>query len=67
MSKAIKIKGMSCSHCAKAVSKALEAIGGIENVKVDLDAAKATYEETQPVRLSVLKAAVEKAGYQVVE
>ena len=32
----IKIKGMSCNHCVMAVTKALNEIAGIKNVKVDL-------------------------------
>ncbi len=32
----IKIKGMSCNHCVMAVTKALNEIEGIKNVKVDL-------------------------------
>lgn len=67
MSKAIKITGMSCNHCAMAVTKALGALDGVENVKVDLNAGEASYDESRPVELTVLKAAIEKAGYQVAQ
>ena len=32
----VKVKGMSCQHCAKAVNKALSEIEGVADVKVDL-------------------------------
>ena len=55
--KSIKIKGMSCQHCVMAVTKALGAIDGIKDVKVDLKSGQATYEETKPVdpRLLLLR------------
>ncbi len=33
----IKIKGMTCNHCVMAVTKALNEIDGIKDVKVDLE------------------------------
>ena len=50
-----------------AVTKALSAIDGIENVSVDLASSTATFEEKKPVDSSVIAAAVRKAGYDVVE
>lgn len=64
--KTVKIKGMSCQHCVLAVTKALSAIDGIQNVHVDLAGAQATYDETKPVDAAVIAAAVKKAGYEVV-
>jgi copper chaperone len=64
--KTVKIKGMSCQHCVMAVTKALSAIDGIQNVHVDLAGAQATYDETNPVDAAVIAAAVKKAGYEVV-
>jgi len=63
--KSIKIKGMSCGHCVMAVTKALSAIDGIKDVKVDLKSAQATYEETKPVAASLIAEVVKKAGYEV--
>jgi len=61
----IKVEGMTCQHCVMTVTKALEGIDGLENVKVDLDKAEATFDELRPVDLKVIKEAVEKAGYRV--
>ena len=64
--KSIKIKGMSCQHCVMAVTKALGAIDGIKDVKVDLKSGQASYDETKPVGAKVIADAVKKAGYEVV-
>ena len=40
----VKIKGMSCQHCVASTTKALEAIDGITNVRVDLDQGQAHYD-----------------------
>jgi copper chaperone len=62
----IKIKGMTCNHCVMAVTKALNEIEGIQKVNVDLSKGEATFEETQPVDISVVREGVKKAGYEVV-
>ena len=62
--KTIRIEGMSCQHCVMAVTKALSAVAGIRNVKVDLARGEATYEEDKPVDIELLREAVRKAGFQ---
>lgn len=64
--KSIKIKGMSCQHCVMAVTRALGALEGIQNVKVDLKTGVATYEEVKTVDKALVVAAVKKAGYDIV-
>jgi copper chaperone CopZ len=49
-----------------AVTKALSAIDGIENVHVDLETKTASYDETRPVEMAEVTSAVKKAGYDVV-
>jgi copper chaperone len=63
--KTIKIKGMSCPHCVMAVTKALNAIDGMKDIKIDLKTGTATYEETKPVDSQVIAVAIKKAGYEV--
>jgi copper chaperone len=63
--KSIKIKGMSCQHCVMAVTKALTAIDGIKDVKVDLKSGEASYDETKPVDVKLIADAVKKAGYEI--
>ena len=62
----VKIKGMSCNHCVMAVTKALNEIDGVKDVKVDLAKGEATYDEVKPVDLDIVKAQIAKAGYEVV-
>jgi copper chaperone len=65
--KSIKIKGMSCQHCVMAVTRALTAVDGVKDVKVDLKSGLATYEEVKAVDPMVVAAAIKMAGYEVVE
>jgi len=61
----IKVEGMSCQHCVMAVTKALQGIDGLKNVKVDLDRGEASFNEVIPVDLKVIRESVGKAGYNV--
>lgn len=65
MEKILKIDGMSCSHCSMRVEKVLNAIDGVCAV-VDLEAKTATLTLTKDVADSVLKEAVEDAGFSVI-
>jgi copper chaperone len=49
-----------------AVTKALNGIEGIKNVKVDLAKGEATFDNEKPIDMKLIKDAVEKAGYEVV-
>jgi copper chaperone len=63
--KTIKVKGMSCNHCVKAVTAALEAVDGVEDVKISLEKGEATFDEMKPVDMSVIKEKIRKAGFDV--
>lgn len=62
----IKIKGMSCDHCVMAVTKALNEIDGIKDVKVDLAKGEAAFEEEISVDMNMVQEQIKKAGYEVV-
>jgi copper chaperone len=62
----IHIRGMSCQHCVMAVTKALEAVDGVTDVRVDLQKGEARFTETKPVDPAVIRERVQKAGYEVV-
>ncbi len=64
--KTIKITGMTCSHCTMAVTRALEGIDGVKNVKVDLKKGQATFDETHPIDMKTIKEKIEDEGYKVV-
>ena len=65
--KVLTITGMSCHHCVMAVTKALNSIDGVADVTVDLATGKATFEETKPVDMEAIAAAIRKAGYDLAE
>lgn len=60
----IAVEGMGCQSCVAAVQKALSGVAAGSTVSVDLAAGTVTIEKT-PAPLSVLKAAIEAAGYDV--
>ncbi|HHI97115.1 MAG TPA: heavy-metal-associated domain-containing protein [Thermodesulfatator atlanticus] len=62
----IKIAGMSCEHCVKRVTKALESLPGVTNVKVSLSTGEATFEAPPELSLEEVAKVIAEAGYQVV-
>ncbi len=56
---------MSCQHCVMAVTKALGAIDGLKDVKVDLQSSQASFEATKPVDAKVIADAIKKAGFEI--
>lgn len=62
----VKINGMTCGHCAGAVTKALAEIAGISNVSVNLEKGEATYDEASPVAIEKIKGAISGIGFEVV-
>ncbi len=64
---ALNVEGMSCQHCVKAITKAVSALPGVENVSVDL-AAKTVAVSYDPSKtpLDKIKAEIVDQGYDVV-
>ena len=62
----LKVAGMTCGGCTSNVTRALEAVEGVSDVKVSLAAGEAgvEYDERQTT-LDQLEAAVKGAGYSV--
>ncbi len=58
----LKVEGMSCSHCAATVEKALSDVRGVRSVAVDLSRGTAKVEGEAPVE--TLVAAVTAEGYR---
>lgn len=67
MQKTISIEGMMCMHCVKHVNEALSKVDGVSLVEVSLENKNAIVTLTSPVDDSILKSAVENAGYDVTE
>lgn len=66
MTKKILIEGMSCGHCVKHVTEALNEICGVKSVKVDLAGKNAVVELAHEVEDEKFKAAIDEAGYEIV-
>ena len=60
----ITVNGMMCGHCEAHVKKALEAIDGIETAAASHEKNLVTITKTKDVEESLIKAAVEDAGYE---
>lgn len=63
--KIISIEGMQCNHCKMTVEKALNSIEGITKVDVNLENKNAIIEYEKDIEDSVIKNAVEEAGFEV--
>lgn len=62
----IAINGMTCSHCVRAVQKALESVPAITTNNVGIGSATVTYDPATG-SLAAAEAAIEDAGYDVVK
>ena len=65
MEKIIKVEGMMCPHCEAHVKKALEAIAGVVSAAPSHVSGTVTINLSENVDISVLTAAIEGAGYTV--
>ena len=66
----IKIKGLTCSHCATTVANAISGVPGVTKVEVKLKKlwqkeSTATWEGN--AEEAALRSAIEEAGYEPVE
>ena len=61
--KTMKIEGMMCEHCEKAVTTALGGVEGVASVKADAKAGTAVVSMKPGTDEEAIKAAVAKAGY----
>ncbi|MGL5817191.1 MAG: heavy-metal-associated domain-containing protein [Phycicoccus sp.] len=60
------VSGMTCDHCARAVTEEITAIEGVREVSVDVAAGRVTVTSEAPVPDAAVRDAVEQAGYEVV-
>lgn len=63
----LKVDGMSCEHCIKAITKAVGALPGVSGVSVDL-AGKTVAVEYDPAQspLDKIKFEIEDQGYDII-
>jgi copper chaperone len=62
----IRVEGMSCDHCVKAVTAAASALPGVASVSVDLKGGTATVDYDPALStLDQLKTAIEDQGFDI--
>lgn len=62
----VKVKGMSCQHCSKSVTEAMEGLGA-KDVKIDLLSGDVAYAEDAPIATDTIKEMITKIGFEVVD
>ena len=60
------VSGMTCEHCAQAVTSEVGGVQGVEAVVVDLPQGVVTVSSAGGVDPAAVAAAVDEAGYEVV-
>jgi len=65
--KILKVEGMTCASCAKAVERVTKKLAGVSDASVNIATEKLniTYDDSL-IKLSDIQNAVEKAGYKIV-
>ncbi|GAA3736367.1 heavy-metal-associated domain-containing protein [Micromonospora maritima] len=62
-----QVRGMTCGHCVTAVSTELSALPGVTDVQVDLATGRVAVTSQNPLDADAVRAAVDEAGYDLVE
>ncbi|WP_027341849.1 heavy-metal-associated domain-containing protein [Hamadaea tsunoensis] len=60
-----QIKGMTCGHCAQAVTGELTLLAGVRTVDVDVPAGTAKVVSDAPLPVDEVRTAVDEAGYEL--
>ena len=64
------VSGMTCGHCVSSVTEELSAIDGVENVVVELNvggASKVTVASSAALDREAVHAAIDEAGYELID
>jgi len=62
----LRVDGMSCEHCSRAVTNAIAGISGTANVSVDLKAGTASFDfDSGKAELDAIAEAITEEGYTV--
>lgn len=61
------VSGMTCQHCVQSVTDELTKLHAVEGVEVDLASGAVTVTSAAPLDVAVVSAAVDEAGYDLVD
>jgi copper chaperone len=59
------VTGMTCGHCAAAVTAELSRLPGVSQVEVDVELGAVAVTADQPLDPEQVRAAVDEAGYEL--
>ena len=59
------VTGMTCGHCAAAVTKEVSKLDGVTRVDIDLPSGLVTVDSDRPVDRVAFAAAIDEAGYDL--
>jgi copper chaperone CopZ len=59
------VTGMTCDHCARAVTTEVSDVPGVSEVDVDLASGRVLVVSDGPIDDAAVRGAVEEAGYEV--
>ncbi len=59
------VDGMTCQHCANAVTEELSAIAGVRRVDVDIPSGRVTVASDAPIAVHAVHDAITEAGYRL--
>jgi copper ion binding protein len=62
----VSVRGMTCSHCERAITQEVGRVDGVHDVRVDLAAGTVTVTVDRPVDRAEIAAAVDEAGYALI-
>jgi copper chaperone len=60
-----QVNGMTCGHCARAVTSEINQIASVTAVTVDVSTGQVVVTSDQPIDTAAVAAAIDEAGYQL--
>lgn len=63
MTSEFSVPSMSCQHCVNAITKEVQSVQGVQNVKIDLGSKRVSVQADERVSKDALVNAINEAGY----
>ena len=60
------VQGMTCGHCAQAVTTEIKKLTGVSDVEVTVESGTVTVSSDSALNIDDVAAAVDEAGYELV-
>ena len=61
-----KVEGMTCGHCAHAVTTEIKKLAGVTDVRVTVESGAVQVDSVDALTVDAVAAAVDEAGYTLV-